>query len=81
LRGAPLLQTYLTAGTGYGLEPDWRHGMHQGELVVQGLDWSATQDADKMLGLVETPARFQLGDEVGYGMMEFGFWSQFDKYM
>jgi len=25
LRGEPLLQTYLTAGTGYGLEADWRH--------------------------------------------------------
>jgi len=81
VHGTPLLQTYVTAGTGYGLEPDWRHGMYQGELVVQGLDWSATRDADKMLGLIETPARFQLGDKIGYGMIEFGFWSQFDKYM
>lgn len=75
------MQTYLTAGTGYGLEPDWRHGMYQRDLVVQGLDWDAVKDDDKMLGLVETPARFQMGDEVAYGMMEFAFWSQFDKYM
>ena len=81
VRGTPLLQTYLTAGTGYGLEADWRHGMFQGDLVVQGLHWDAVKDDDKMFGLIETPARFQLGDQVGYGMMEFGFWSQFDKYM
>ena len=53
----------------------------RGTLVVQGLDWDAVKDADKMLGLIETPARFQMGDKIGYGMMEFGFWSQFDKYM
>jgi hypothetical protein len=55
--------------------------MFQGDLVVQGLHWDAVKDDDKMFGLIETPARFQLGDQVGYGMMEFGFWSQFDKYM
>ena len=55
--------------------------MYQRDLVVQGLDWDAVKDDDKMLGLVETPARFQMGDEVAYGMMEFAFWSQFDKYM
>ena len=49
--------------------------------MVQGLDWDAVKDDDKMLGFVETPARFQMGDEVTYGMMEFAFWSQFDKYM
>jgi len=81
VHGTPLLQTYLTAGTGYGLEADWRHGMYQGDLVVQGINWDAQRDDDKMWGLIETPARFQMGDEVGHGMMEFGFWSQFDKYM
>ncbi len=81
LRGTPMLQTYITAGTGYGMEQDWRHGMYQGDLVVQGLHWSKERDQDKMYGLVETPARFELGDQVGYGMMEFGFWSKFDRYM
>ena len=32
-----LLANYIGIGTGYGLEQDWRHGMWQGELVVQGL--------------------------------------------
>lgn len=80
LRGTPLLQTYLTAGTGYGLEADWRHGMYQGPLKVQGFTWDAVSDADKMWGLIETPARFTLGDKIGYGMMEFAFFSAFDKY-
>lgn len=80
LRGQPLLQTYLTAGTGYGLEPDWRHGMYQGALKVQGFTWDAVADDDKMWGLVETPARFTLNGLVGYGMMEFGFFSHHSRY-
>lgn len=81
LRGTPLLQTYLTAGTGYGMEADWRHGMHQGPLKVQGFTWDAQKDDDKMWGLVETPARFTLGDQKGFGMMEFAFFGAFDKYI
>ena len=84
LRGQPLLQTYLTAGTGYGLEPDWKHGMYQGPLAVQSLSWDVHADADKMWGLIETPARFTLsgpaGTAVGYGMMEFGFLSHHPRY-
>lgn len=85
LRGTPLLQTYLTAGTGYGMEPDWRHGMYQGKLKVQGFTWDVEADDGKMWGLVETPARFTLkgpqGEQAGQGMMEFAFFSAFDKYI
>ncbi len=81
IRGTPLLQAYLTAGTGYGLEQDWRHGMYQGDLVVQCLDWNVKADANKMLGLVEAPAKFEMGDQTGYGMMEFAFFGEFDRYM
>ena len=36
-RCTPLLPNFLAVGTGYGLEPDWRHGMYQGpDTVVQG---------------------------------------------
>ena len=31
-----LLAFPLLLGSGYGLEPDWKHGMYQGDLVVQG---------------------------------------------
>ncbi|MAU80508.1 hypothetical protein VX037_10750 [Gordonia sp. Z-3] len=33
----PQLANHLAFGTGYGLEPDWRHGMWQGELKVEDL--------------------------------------------
>lgn len=82
----PQLHTYLTAGTGYGLEPDWRHGMYQGDLVVQHVDWDVVKDSDKMLGLVESPAKVVFTDSDGkqhhgIGMAEYGFFTQFDHYM
>lgn len=85
LRGTPLpLQTYLTVGTGYGLDPDWRHGMYQGPLKVEYRTWSYKTDADKMWGLIETPAKFTLkgpqGEKKGFGMMEFAFFSHLKKY-
>ena len=86
LRGRPTkLQTYLTTGTGYGLEPDWRHGMYQGpETVVQRETLDYTQDQGRMLGLVEVPSTFTLsgpdGEQQGAGMMEFGFWSSLSRY-
>lgn len=80
LRGTPKLQTYVTTGTGYGLEADWRHGMWQGELATQGITLDTTKD-DQFWGLVESPAVFDLNGQKGAGMIEFGFWSQYDKYM
>ena len=85
LRGTPLpLQTYLTVGTGYGLDPDWRHGMYQGPLKVEYRTWSYKTDADKMWGLIETPTQFTLqgpdGMKKGFGMMEFAFFSHLKKY-
>ncbi len=80
LRGTPLLQAYLTAGTGYGLEADWRHGMHQGPLKVQGLCWDVNADADKMWGVVEAPARFSFDGQEGFGMLEFAFFSHHHQY-
>ena len=84
LTGIPLLETYLTAGTGYGLEPDWRHGMYQGKAEVQHLSMNVLSDKDKMWGVVESPARFTLtGADMeiqGVGMMEFAFFSPYEKY-
>jgi hypothetical protein len=88
LSGKPLLQTYLTAGTGYGLEPDWRHGMYQGTLKVEHLTLNMKTDQDKMWGVVETPATFILTEKMqhetivheGIGMMEFAFFSNHKAY-
>ena len=42
----PLLVNYLSFGTGYGMEENWRHGMYQGpDLVVQGDDLPVSEVA------------------------------------
>ncbi len=81
LRGTPLLQTYLNAGSGYDMEPGWRHGMYQGpDLVVQNVTYNYLTDQDRMWGVIDSPARYTLNGEVGYGLMEFGVYGNFEKY-
>jgi hypothetical protein len=60
----------LMMGTGYGLEPDWRHGMYQGDLVVQGQRYDPASADYKPFGLTENAARFTSDGQVGYGMLE-----------
>jgi hypothetical protein len=76
----PLLPVSLMAGTGYGLEPNWKHGMYQGpELVVQGVSYDLARDEDRarMWGMVDSVARFECtaggtGEPcVGYGLFEY----------
>jgi len=76
----PLIECYVGIGTGYGFEADWRHGMYQGELVVQGVELDAVDDAEKLWGLCDNVARFETGSEVGYGLFEHGFFGPFDRY-
>ena len=52
----PLLDMYLMVGSGYGLEPHWRHGMWQGPLAVEGEILSV--DDPRMWGLIDNVARF-----------------------
>ena len=41
----PLLPNYISIGTGYGIDADWRHGMYQGpDPVVQGLVLKVDED-------------------------------------
>ena len=81
----PLLDCWLMLGTGYGLEPDWRHGMYQGELVVQGQQVDYENDKDRLFGLVDQIGRFeQIGGvatgAIGHGLHEFFFIGEFPKY-
>jgi hypothetical protein len=65
---------HLMVGTGYGLEPDWKHGMYQGpDLVVQGVgyDLSRPEDAVRMWGMVDAVARFDYDGHTGYGLYEY----------
>ena len=76
-----LTHCYITVGTGYGMEPDWRHGMWQGPLVVQGDDRAMGElDGWGWIGVVDHVARFRIGSTVGYGLHEHGFFGTFRKY-
>ncbi|CRK52360.1 conserved hypothetical protein [Rhodococcus sp. RD6.2] len=74
----PVLPHYLGVGTGYGLEQDWRHGMWQGDLVVQGLreKVSEIESWKKILCPVDNLARFTLSEGsdtyTGAGLFEIG---------
>jgi hypothetical protein len=78
----PLLTNYVSIGTGYGIDADWRHGMYHGpDPVVQGL----TLPVDDIKGLaqygiVDHVARFTYKNAVGYGLLEHGFFGPYHRY-
>ncbi len=77
----PLTHVWVMVGTGYGLEPDWKHGMYKGPLVVEHFSLDMEKDKDRMFGLCDNAARFTTSTgDVGYGLFEYGFFGQFDKY-
>ena len=79
-----LVECHIGIGTGYGFDADWRHGMYQGDLVVQGLTLDTEADSDKLFGIVDCVARFEVvggGDPgVGYGLHEFMFLGPHQRY-
>lgn len=68
----PLRNVHLMAGTGYGGNDGWRHGVYQGPLKVEGLTYDLTDP--KVLasinGLNEMLCKFELDGVEGYGMYE-----------
>ena len=77
----PLTHVWVMVGTGYGLEPDWKHGMYQGPLKVESFTLDMQKDAGRMFGLSDHSARFEASNgDVGYGLFEYGFFGPFDKY-
>jgi hypothetical protein len=78
----PLLPLHVGVGTGYGFDADWRHGMYQGPLVVQGirLDLSKPEDAARMVGLVDAVARFESEGQVGWGLFEYMILGPYQRY-
>ena len=78
----PLLANYVSVGTGYGIDSDWRHGMYHGpDEVTQGLvlDVEATKGLAQY-GIVDHVARFTYGDQVGFGLLEHGFFGPYTHY-
>lgn len=74
IHATPILPVHLMVGTGYGLEPDWKHGMYQGpDPVVQGVtyDTGKPEDAARMWGLVDAVGRFEQDGQIGYGLYEY----------
>ena len=74
LTGEVLRPLHLARGTGYGFDPDWRHGMWHPELTVQRRDFD-TEDPSivPMPGaIIDNVARFttDADEEVGYGLLE-----------
>jgi hypothetical protein len=74
----PVLPVSIMVGTGYGLEPDWKHGMYQGaDLVVQGVtyDLRKPEDAARMWGMIDSVAQFECTEDgatvTGAGLFEY----------
>jgi hypothetical protein len=78
----PLTAVYLALGTGYGVEPDWRHGMYQGPSVIQSLEYSLNDEEvrRRSRGLVDHLARFDFAGRTGFGLFEFALLGPHDRY-
>jgi hypothetical protein len=78
----PLLPNFVSVGTGYGIDADWRHGMYHGpDEVVQGLVLEVEEIKGlAQYGIVDHLARFAYGDAVGYGLLEHGFFGPYHHY-
>ena len=75
-----LLAFPLLLGSGYGLEPDWKHGMYQGDLVVQGQQVPPADPTYTDWGLTEYAAKFTCDGKVGYGMFECAVMGAHEQY-
>ena len=82
----PLATNFISLGTGYGIDADWRHGMWQGEEPVeQALSYKVSEMRDLgQHGVVDSVARFTYDDpargpQEGYGLYEHGFFGPFPK--
>jgi hypothetical protein len=78
----PLLANYVSVGTGYGIDADWRHGMYHGpDDVVQGLVLNVEETKGlAQYGIVDHVAKFTYDDVVGYGLLEHGFFGPYQRY-
>ncbi len=81
LEAAPLITNFISLGTGYGMEDDWRHGMWQGDdLVVQSRIWNVDEIQNlAQYGVVDSVGEFRYDNQLGYGLYEHGFFGPFPK--
>ena len=78
----PLLANFVSIGTGYGIDADWRHGMYHGpEPVTQGLVLEVEDvQGIAQYGIVDHVAEFSYDGHVGYGLLEHGFFGPYRRY-
>jgi len=71
----PRTPIHLGVGTGYGFDPEWRHGRYVGDLVVQERQWDLGTDEGRsaMWGIVDSSATVTLDGKVGHGLFEYMF--------
>jgi hypothetical protein len=81
-----VLPNFISVGTGYGIDSDWRHGMYHGpDPVVQGLVL-AVDDIRPLAqyGIIDHLAEFSYSDGAtthrGLGLLEQGFFGPFRHY-
>lgn len=86
IEGTPVLPNYIGVGTGYGLEQDWRHGMWQGESVVEQLRQQVgdIEDWKRMFCPVDNLTRFTLTEHdetiTGEGLFEVAVIGTYPRY-
>ncbi len=78
----PVATSFLSLGTGYGMDVDWRHGMYQGPLAVQhrSYDLSDPEVLASGYGLVDDLGRCELDGTVGFGLFENAVLGPNDRY-
>lgn len=86
MHAEPLITNFLSIGGGYGIEEDWRHGMWQGEELVEQAHAYKVSEIRGLgqYGVVDSVGRFTYDDPVtgpqeGYGLYEHGFFGPFPK--
>jgi hypothetical protein len=69
------VSVHLGVGTGYGFDPEWRHGRWAGDLVVQERQWDLGTEAGRaaMWGIVDAAADYTLDGATGHGLFEYLF--------
>jgi hypothetical protein len=78
----PIATSFLSLGTGYGMDADWRHGMYQGPLAVQYRSYDVADPAVRAggYGLMDDLGRFELDGTIGYGLFENAVLGPNDRY-
>ena len=78
----PLLANFVSIGTGYGIDADWRHGMYHGPVPGDsGARPRGRRGAGlAQYGIVDHVAEFSYDGHVGYGLLEHGFFGPYRRY-